>query len=99
MCVERTFRVGMPNPKTVSPSLSLISEPNAITLFGLPLWSLSSPPAHLLRRSTQLIETYAKPWKMNGQRGFIKIKLAKPIRPAAFAYEHLLRSSILDENQ
>lgn len=36
---------------------------------------------------------------MDGQRGFIKIKLAKPIKPSAFAYEHLLRSSILDENQ
>ena len=36
---------------------------------------------------------------MDGQRGFIKIKLAKPIKPGAFAYEHLLRSSILDENQ
>ena len=36
---------------------------------------------------------------MNGQRGFIRIKLAKPVKPSAFAYEHLLRSSVLDENQ
>lgn len=36
---------------------------------------------------------------MDGQRGFVKIKLSKPIKPFAFAYEHLLRSSILDENQ
>lgn len=85
---------------SLSLSLSLpISEPNAIKLFGLPLWSLSSPPAHLLKRSTQLIETYSKPWKMDGQRGFIRIKLAKPTKPSAFAYEHLLRSSVLDENQ
>ena len=74
-------------------------EPNAIKLFGLPVWSLSSPPANLLKRGTHLIETYTKPWKMKGQSGFFQIKLAKPIRPSGFAYEHVLGGSILDDNQ
>lgn len=78
---------------------STYSEPNAFKIFGLPIWSLSSPPAHLLKRSTQLFEIYSQPWKMDGQSGYFKIKLAKPIVPSAFAYVHPLRSSILDENQ
>ena len=36
---------------------------------------------------------------MAGQKGFVKIKLATPTVPSGFAYEHLLRSSILNENQ
>ena len=36
---------------------------------------------------------------MNGQKGFVKIKLGKPTVPSGFAYEHLLRRSILQENQ
>lgn len=36
---------------------------------------------------------------MNGQTGYFKVKLAKPIVPSAFAYVHLLRSGILEENQ
>lgn len=36
---------------------------------------------------------------MNSNSGFVSIKLAKPIIPKSFAYEHVLKNSILDENQ
>lgn len=36
---------------------------------------------------------------MKRQSGFFRIKLAKPIKPSGFAYEHVLSGSILDDNQ
>ena len=53
----------------------------------------------LFKRNNQLIQSNLKPWKMDGQTGFVKIKLVKPTVPSGFAYEYLLRSSILDDNQ
>lgn len=74
-----------------------LKEPNAISIFSIPLWSLSSSPTIVLKRSFHLLEN--TPWKMNTHLGFIKIRLAKPIVPVSFSYEHILRGNLLNENQ
>jgi len=87
------------NNAKVIDSSPTYTDPDVFTLFSIPLYSVSSPPSELLKRnSPRFLDHNSRPWRMNSDEGFVKIKLAEPVIPVSFAYEHAIKRNLLKHN-